>query len=464
MSSYQLVDNLSKEMFRAYDVRGIVGETLTPNSVYSIGLAIGSEAQQRGEREIIVGRDGRISGPELLKALEEGLLDSGCDVINIGEVTTPILYYATFTQKTRSGVMLTGSHNPSNYNGIKVVLDGEALYEDAIMALYRRIVAHDLIYGHGASVNIDVCDNYIERIVNDVKLAKKLKVVIDCGNGVGGKVAPKLFRALGCEVIELYCDVDGYFPNHHPDPSNIDNLRDLIAATTANKANVGFAFDGDADRIGLVTDKGEIITPDRLLMFFVTDILSRYEAGVIPFDVKCSRHLAAKIHELGGTPLMTRTGHSLVKAKMREVGAPIAGEFSGHIFFQDRWFGFDDGMYAAARFLELLAKSWRKCSAIFAAFPESFNTSELKIVMSDAEKFGFVEKLLKNNNFEGGQISSIDGVRVDFPDGFGLVRCSNTTPTIILRFEGDTLEALQRIKNIFREKLLAIKPDLELPL
>lgn len=464
MCSYKLMDSVAKEIFRAYDIRGIVGETFTPDSVYTIGLAIGSEAQYRHVRKIIIARDGRLSGPELLAALEQGLLDSGCEVINIGEVTTPILYYATFTQETRSGVILSGSHNPSNYNGIKIVLDGEALYEDSIMNLYKRIVAHDLIYGHGSSVSIDVIDSYLAHITKDIKLAKKLKIVVDCGNGVGGKIAPKLFRAMGCEVIELYCDVDGHFPNHHPDPSNPENLRDLIVATKANEAQVGFAFDGDADRIGVITDKGEVINPDRLLMLFVEDVLKRYESAVIPFDVKCSRHLAAKISELGGTPMMTRTGHSLVKAKMREVSAPLAGEFSGHIFFKDRWFGFDDGIYAGARLLEILANSRRKCSAIFAAFPESFCTAELKIVMSDTEKFVFVEQLQKNNNFEGGQITAIDGVRVDFPDGFGLVRCSNTTPTVVMRFEGDTPEALEHIKAIFKGRLLAIKPDLELPI
>jgi phosphomannomutase / phosphoglucomutase len=464
MSSYKVVTTIARDIFRSYDIRGIVGENFLPNNVYTIGLAIGSEVQHRGKREIIIGRDGRLSGPELLRALEQGLLDSGCNVINIGEVTTPVLYFATHVLSSNSGVMLTGSHNPPNYNGIKVVIDGETLYEDAILQLYQRIVTQNLIYGNGkAEIYDNIIAEYIERVLSDVKLERKLKIVIDCGNGVGGKVAPELYRKIGCEVIELFCSVDGNFPNHHPDPSDPQNMQDLIAAVKSNKANVGLAFDGDADRIGVVTDKGDIILPDRILMFFVIDLLSRHNGATIPYDVKCTRHLAEQIIKHHGTPIMTRTGHSLVKAKMREVNALLAGEFSGHIFFKERWYGFDDGIYAGVRLLELLSQTRRKCSALFAALPDSFNTPELKVAISDNEKYAFIENLKMHAKFDGGKVTTIDGIRVDFNDGFGLIRASNTTPFLILRFEGDTKEAENRIKSIFKEQVLAFAPGIMLP-
>lgn len=462
-TSYKISNNISQNIFRAYDIRGIVGESFTPDNIYTIALAIGSEAQKRGEKNIIIGRDGRLSGPELLQALSSGLLASGCNVINIGEVTTPILYYATNTLGIRSGIMLTGSHNPPNYNGIKIVLGGETLFGDAILGLHQRIVVKNFVFGSGNETQKEIIDDYIKRIVSDVKLAKPLKVVIDCGNGVGGKVAPKLFRALECEVTELFCNVDGNFPNHHPDPSLPENLVDLIKKVKEVKADVGFAFDGDADRVGLVTSDGEIIEADRLLMLLAEDLLTRQPNATITYDVKCTRNLALEIKKLGGNPIMGKTGHSFVKAKMKEVNALLAGEFSGHIFIKERWFGFDDGIYAASRLAEIIAKKNQSTAAIFAALPKSVNTPELKLPMADDKKFAFMDKLVAKTKFDEGKVTTIDGIRVDFKDGFGLARPSNTTPYIILRFEADTADALKRIQNIFREKLLALEPNLQLP-
>ncbi len=458
-----ITTDIPKSIFRAYDIRGIVGETFIPNNIYTIGLAIGSEAQKRGEQTIIIGRDGRLSGPELLKSLSAGIRASGCNVINLGEVTTPILYYATNVLSSTSGVMLTGSHNPPNYNGIKIVLQGNALYEQGIYNLHDRIVNKDFSYGEGKEELKPIIDDYITRVVSDIKLAKKLKVVVDCGNGVGGRVAPKLFKALGCEIIELFCEVDGNFPNHHPDPSDDKNLQDLVKAVKANKADVGLAFDGDADRVGVVTNEGKIIASDRLLMFFAIDMLSRHPGAVIPFDVKSTRHLADQITKHGGVPLMMQTGHSYIKAKMKEINALLAGEFSGHTFFKERWYGFDDGIYTGARFLELLAKDSRTSDQIFTALPDCMHTPELKLPMSDEMKFAFMDKLQKQIQFADAKVTTIDGVRADFKDGFGLIRSSNTTPYLIMRFEGDTAEALARIQKVFKEKLLAIEPGLQIP-
>jgi phosphomannomutase/phosphoglucomutase len=462
-SSYKLAQDIPKNIFRAYDIRGIVGETFTPDNIYTIGLAIGSEAIKRGERTIIIGRDGRLSGPELLKALSAGILSSGCNVINIGEVTTPILYYATNVLDTTSGVMLTGSHNPPNYNGIKVVLQGEALYEMGIYNLHDKIVKKDFVCGEGKEEFKEIIDQYLARIVGDVKLSKKLKIVIDCGNGVGGKVAPKLFKALGCDVIELFCEVDGNFPNHHPDPSEEKNLEDLVQSVLANKADAGLAFDGDADRVGVVTNEGKIISSDRLLMFFAIDLLSRKPNATIVFDVKCTRHLADQITRHEGQPLMMRTGHSYIKAKMKEIKALLAGEFSGHTFIKERWYGFDDGIYTGARLLELLAKSEQSLDQLFAVLPESLHTPELKIPMADDLKFAFMEKLQNRAHFPDAKVTTIDGIRADFADGFGLIRPSNTTPYLILRFEGDTKEALDKIKRVFKSQLQLLNPNLKLP-
>jgi Phosphomannomutase len=386
MANYKIVDAIPKEIFRAYDIRGIVGEALTPDSVYTIGLAIGSETLVRGESTIAIGRDGRLSGPQLLAAMEAGIIASGCNVVNIDEVTTPILYYAATIMGSQSGAMLSGSHNPPNYNGIKIVIGGETLYGPAIEKLYQRIIARDFKFGAGKVETVAIIDDYINRIRTDVKLSRSLKVVIDCGNGVGGKVAPKLMRMLGCEVTELYCEVDGNFPHHHPDPSIPKNLEDLIVQVKAKKADVGLAFDGDADRVGVVTEKGEMIAADRLLMLFAIDFLSRHPGITIPFDVKCTRHLTEQITKHGGVPLMYKTGHSLIKSKMKEIGALLAGELSGHMFIKERWFGFDDGIYVAARFLEMLANGKKTCSEIFAELPNSINTPELKIPIAEAQK------------------------------------------------------------------------------
>lgn len=461
--AYKIVSSLDQSIFRAYDIRGVVGDTLTPDVVYTIGLAIGCAAKKRNSNKIVIGRDGRISGPSLLAALSKGILDSGCDVINIGEVPTPILYYATCTLGTNSGAMLTGSHNPPDYNGIKIVLAGETLYGDAIQDIYKQIISKDFCFGSGTETKVDIIDKYIERIVSDVKLSKPMKVVVDCGNGVGGKVAPTLFRRLGCEVIELFCDVDGRFPNHHPDPSVLNNLKDLIGAVKKEKADVGLAFDGDADRIGVITDNGGIILPDRLLMYFAIDVLKRNKGAIIAYDVKCTKHLAPEIEAHGGIPLMTPTGHSFVKAKMKEFNALLAGEFSGHTFFKERWFGFDDGLYTGARLLELLSASSSKSSEVFALIKDSVNTPELKISIADENKFSFIKQLVECTKIPDAKLITIDGLRVDFKDGFGLIRASNTTPYLITRFEGDDEKALERIKKIVKEKILAIDSSLKIP-
>jgi phosphomannomutase / phosphoglucomutase len=422
MANYKVVTAIAKEIFRAYDVRGIVDETFTDDNIYTIGKAIGSETLDRGLNVIAVGRDGRLSGPRLLQALIEGILSSGCNVINVDEVTTPILYYEAAIIESKSGAMLTGSHNPPNYNGIKMVIGGDAIYGDAILKLYQRIIDKNLKTGVGKINQVAIIDDYLQRITSDVKLSRPLKVVIDCGNGVGGKVAPQLFRQLGCEVTELYCEVDGNFPNHHPDPSVPKNLEDLIATVKEKRADVGFAFDGDADRVGVVTEKGVAIAADRLLMLFAIDFLTRHPGITIPFDVKCTRHLAEQITKHGGVPLMYKTGHSLIKAKMKELGALLAGELSGHMFIKERWFGFDDGVYVAARFAEIMTKDKKSCSEMFAEIPDSFNTPELKVPVLEAEKFSFMEKFVQNAKFPGGEINTIDGLRVDYSHSFGLVR------------------------------------------
>ncbi|MCL5261651.1 MAG: phosphomannomutase/phosphoglucomutase [Gammaproteobacteria bacterium] len=463
MANYKVVTTIPNEIFRAYDIRGIVGDGFNADNIYTIGLALGSEALERKVEEVVIGRDGRISGPELLAALEAGILDTGCNVINIGEVTTPILYYAACIMKYQSGFMLSGSHNPPNYNGVKMVLDGETLYAEEIQKLYQRNTAQNFKTGAGKKQSVEIIDNYISRVACDVKLSRQLKVVVDCGNGVGGKVAPKLLRALGCEVIELYCDVDGRFPNHQPDPSVPENLRDLITKVKEVKADLGIAFDGDADRVGIVTEQGEAIAADRLLMLFAIDILTRHPGTPIVYDVKCTRHLADQITKHGGIPIMYKTGHSLTKAKMKESGALLAGELSGHMFIKERWFGFDDGIYVASRFLEMLTHKGCKCSEMFIDIPNSVNTPELKIHMAEDKKFGFMETFAKCAKFPGAQVNLIDGVRADFSDGFGLMRPSNTSPNLILRFEGDTKEALTRIQNLFREQLLALDATLKLP-
>lgn len=464
MSDYKIVSFITKEIFRAYDIRGIVDETFTDDNIYTIGLALGSEVLSSGQSKIIVGRDGRLSGPRLSKALITGILLSGCDVINIGEVTTPILYYAAAIDESHTGVMLSGSHNPPNYNGIKTVINGNTLYGNSIEKIYQRIINQDFTFGQGEISNSSMIDSYIQRVITDVHLDRPLKIVIDCGNGAGGIVAPKLFRELGCDVVELYCKVDGSFPNHQPDPSVPKNLEDLVRVVKEQKADVGLAFDGDADRVGIVTESGEMIAADRLLMLFAMDILSKNVGETVVFDVKCTSNLADQIAKCGGVPLMYKTGHSLIKAKMKELGAPLAGELSGHIFIKERWYGFDDGVYVGARFLELLSKSDKKCSEIFSDLPDTVNTPEIKVPVEESKKFSIMENIINGSEFIGGRVNTIDGIRVDYDYGFGLVRISNTSPYLTMRFEGDTEESLRKVKSIFKEQLLKIEPTLELPL
>ncbi len=450
-------------IFRTYDIRGVVDETLTEEVVYEIGRAIGSEARDRGQRQVVVARDGRLSGPRFIAALTRGLCATGCDVIDIGCAATPVLYFATFHLCTGAGVVVTGSHNPPNYNGLKIVLGGEALAGDAIQSLRRRIETGNLHDGQGNLEAVDVLPDYIARITGDVELQRPLKVVVDCGNGAAGVVAPRLLKALGCEVIELYCDIDGHFPNHHPDPSQPENLHALREAVRRHRADVGLAFDGDGDRLGVIDSAGHVIWPDRVMMLYAMDLLTRNPGARIMFDVKCTRNLARVIKEHGGEPVMAKTGHSLIKAKMKETGALLAGEMSGHIFFKERWYGFDDACYAAARLLEFLAKSQSTSSDLFAAVPEAVSTPELHIRMNEGEHYTFMDKVLDRARFDGAEITTIDGLRADFDDGWGLIRASNTTPWLILRFEGNTGQALGRIQDAFRAMLLEIRPDLVLP-
>jgi phosphomannomutase/phosphoglucomutase len=450
-------------IFRAYDIRGVVNRTLTDGVVKLIGRAIGSEALQRGRRTVIVGRDGRLSGPALSRALIEGLRETGCDVKDIGCVPTPVLYFATHYLDTQTGVIVTGSHNPPDYNGLKIVIDGETLSGESIQQLRERIDAGNFISGKGSVESINVVPDYIERIRGDVTVARPLKVVVDCGNGVAGSVIPQLLKEIGCKVTELYCDVDGNFPNHHPDPSKPDNLKDLIRVVKQVKADVGLAFDGDGDRLGVITTEGHIIWPDRVLMLFAADVLDRNPGGQIIYDVKCSRFLDTIIREHGGAPLMWKTGHSFIKTKMKQTGALLAGEMSGHIFFKERWYGFDDGLYAAARLLEVLGKDERPASRIFESLPNSVNTPEINIGMQEGEPPRFIEHLLASAHMEGARVSTIDGLRADFDDGWGLVRASNTTPVLVLRFEADNDAALVRIMAEFRRVMHQVEPALSLP-
>lgn len=458
-SKVQVPENI----FRAYDIRGIVDKQLTPEVVREIGKAIGSEAFDRGEQKVVVARDGRLSGPTLLTALKEGLMASGRDVIDIGEVPTPVLYFATNYLDTRTGVMLTGSHNPSNYNGLKIVIAGETLAKENIQKLYKRIQQGELVSGSGSEESRNLVPDYLGQITADVALAQPLKVAVDCGNGVAGGVVPRLLQGLGCEVIGLYCDVDGNFPNHHPDPSKPDNLQDLIKMVKDESCDIGLAFDGDGDRLGVVASDGTIIWPDRQMMLYAIDVLSRNPGADIIFDVKCTRHLPKVIASHGGRPIMWKTGHSLVKAKMKETGALLAGECSGHIFFKERWYGFDDALYTAARLLEVLAGDVRSSAEVFEALPNSEATPELNVTISDTRKFEFVKKLANTGTFPNGRINTIDGIRVDFDDGWGLVRASNTTPCLVVRFEADNREGLERIKDMFREQILAIDSSLQVP-
>jgi len=450
-------------IFRAYDIRGIVGETLTVDAVSWIGQAIGSEAYERGEQTIIVARDGRNSGPELIEALKAGILASGRDVIDIGMVPTPLLYFATHFLQSNSGVMLTGSHNPADYNGLKIVLAGDSLHGQEITDLYTRIMSRDLLSGEGTESSQELMADYINAITDDITLTQPLKIVIDAGNGVAGAVAPILFQALGCEVIGLHCEVNGNFPNHHPDPSKPENLIDLQETLKNEQADIGFAFDGDGDRLGVIDSEGNVIWPDKLMMLFSKDVLSRNPGADIIYDVKCSRHLRSEIKKAKGNPIMWRTGHSYIKAKMKETGALLAGEQSGHIFFKERWFGFDDALYAAARMIEILSNELSRSSEIFAALPESISTPELNLDMADDVKFDFIDKLVAEGDFAGGKVTDIDGIRIDYSTGWGLVRASNTTPCLVIRFEAETDQDLLNIQAVFRQQLLRFDADLKLP-
>ena len=457
------MSSLPPEIFKAYDIRGIVDKTLTAAGVESIGRAIGSETRARNRSSMVIGRDGRLSSPELSEALARGLQAAGVDVIDIGQVATPMVYFAAHQLGTQSGVAVTGSHNPPDYNGLKMVVDGETLAGDAIQQLRRRIEQNDLVAGNGSYTRRDVAPEYISRIVSDVKLARPMKIAVDCGNGVAGAFAPALYRKLGCEVQALYCEVDGTFPNHHPDPSVPKNLADLIKTVRDTDAELGLAFDGDGDRLGVVTKAGDIIYPDRQLMLFAQDVLARNPGALIIFDVKSTRNLAPWITRHGGKPLLWKTGHSFVKAKMRETGALLAGEMSGHVFFKERWFGFDDGLYAGARLLEILSRATDP-SAVLNALPDAVSTPELQIKLREGENYALIDKLQKEARFEGARdVIRIDGLRVEYADGFGLARSSNTTPVIVLRFEADDDAALERIQEDFRRVILAVKPDAQLP-
>jgi len=451
------------EIFKAYDIRGIVGKTITADNVEKIGHAIGSEARARNLTAIAIGRDGRLSGTELSQALARGIQKSGIHVVDVGMVATPMLYYAAHELCQYSGVMVTGSHNPPEYNGFKIVLGGETLAADTIQALRLRIENNDLAQGAGNYSEHAIVNTYIERITGDIKLTRPIKIVVDCGNGVAGAFAPALYRGLGCEVIELFCEVDGSFPNHHPDPSVPDNLNDVIQALKTTDAEIGLAFDGDGDRLGIVTKNGNIINPDRQLMMFSADVLSRNPGGKIIFDVKCTRNLAPWISQHGGVPIMWKTGHSFIKAKLIESKALLAGEMSGHLFFKERWYGFDDGLYAGARLLELLSRE-ADINVTLNNLPDSINTPELQVRVAEGENHTLIAQLQKNAVFTNPQqVITIDGLRVEYSDGFGLARASNTTPVIVLRFEADNETALKRIQEDFRHNILHAKPDAQLP-
>ena len=448
--------------FKAYDIRGVVGATIDENFAEHLGRAFGTEARHAGERAVAVGRDGRLSGPSLTAALIRGLASTGLDVVDLGAVTTPMLYYVAATRGghgCHSGIQVTGSHNPKNYNGFKMVLAGRAIHGAEIQGLRWRIEAEEYLQASGRTASMDVLAEYRHRITSDCKLARPMKIVVDSGNGIPGASAPGILRALGCEVTELYSEVDGNFPNHHPDPSQPENLSELIATVQRTGAELGLAFDGDGDRLGVVTKDGQIIYPDRQLMLFATDVLARNAGATIVFDVKCTQRLAPAIRAAGGVPLMWTTGHSLIKAKLRETKSPLGGEMSGHIFFKERWYGFDDATYTAARLLEILSRS-ADASAVLNALPTSFSTPELNVPCAEGEARTLVQKILDTASFPGAKERvTIDGLRVEYDDGFGLMRSSNTTPVLVMRFEGHTPEALHRIETDFMAALRVVKPD-----
>ena len=454
---------IAGSIFKAYDIRGVVDKTLTLDAVRQIGQAIATLARERGDRQAVVGRDGRLSGPGLLAALAQGLQAGGLDVIDLGEVATPMVYFAVHELQTGTGVMVTGSHNPPEYNGLKMVVGNEAIYGVTIQALRQRIESGALAQGTGSYRQENIAQRYLQRIVGDIQLARPMKLAIDCGNGVPGAYAPALFRALGCEVTELFCEVDGRFPNHHPDPAQLENLQDLMRCLRETDNELGFAFDGDGDRLGVVTKDGQVIFPDRQMMLFARDVLSRQPGAEIIYDVKCSRLLGDDIRRAGGRALMWKTGHSLVKAKLKETGAPLAGEMSGHIFFKERWYGFDDGLYAGARLLEIVSRA-PDANAVLNALPNSAATPELHLHCAEGENHALIERLQREVAFpQAREVVTIDGVRAEYADGFGLARASNTTPVVVLRFEADHAQALARIQQEFKHALLRLKPDAALP-
>ena len=446
--------DITSSIFKAYDIRGIVEKELTPEVVKLIGMAIGSESIAQGERGIVVGRDGRLTGPMLSESLISGLIESGCHVVDIGMVPTPLVYFATYTKGASSGVMVTGSHNPPEYNGFKIMIAGETLSADKIQNLYSRILNQQFSSGSGSSTSINIDQDYMDTIKSDIDLDRELNIVVDCGNGVAGNIAPKLFESLGAKVSKLFCLVDGRFPNHHPDPSNPENLEDLIKEVVDTGADLGLAFDGDGDRLGLVDNNGNIVWADRQMILYSRDVLSRKPGAKIIFDVKCSSLLPKDISEHGGEPIMSRTGHSFIKNKLKETDAELGGEMSGHIFFKDRWYGFDDAIYTGARLLEIISKTDKTCAEIFAELPDSVSTPEINIHFDEQGQQHDAMKALSNNvDFPGSEINTIDGVRVDYENCWGLVRASNTTPCLVLRFEGNDKEALKSIKNQFKDWL-----------
>jgi phosphomannomutase/phosphoglucomutase len=451
---------LDKQIFRAYDIRGIVDKNLTENVVYWIGRAFAAESLEHSQSRVAVGRDGRHSSDSLRKSLIRGLIEGGTDVVDIGCVPTPMLYFATYALDTGTGIMITGSHNPPEYNGLKMMLAEETLSAGRIQQLRERLESNLLSQGEGNVEQMDLKDHYVGRILEDVVVARPLKVVVDCGNGVAGVVAPRLLEELGCEVVPLYCDVDGDFPNHHPDPADPKNLEDLITVVQAENAELGLAFDGDGDRLGVVTGSGEIIWPDKLMMLFAQDVLSRNPGADIIYDVKCSRHLNNVISEHGGRPIMWKTGHSHIKSKIKSTGALLGGEFSGHVCFAERWYGFDDALYSAARLLEIIGGDSRTVDELFAQFPVTVSTPEIKVATTEDDKFKIVERVAIESNFGNGTLTNIDGMRVDYADGWGLIRASNTSPVLTLRFEANNHAALERIQGIFEERLTAVDSTL----
>jgi phosphomannomutase/phosphoglucomutase len=456
--------SITEEIFRAYDIRGIVATALTPDAVEQIGQAFASESLRQNCDTVVIGRDGRLSSPELSQRLAAGLQKGGCHVIDIGMVPTPVLYFATHKLDTGTGIMVTGSHNPPQYNGLKMLIDGNTLYGDTIKDLYHRIVNKDVNDGAGDYQQQDIVEDYINTIVSDIKIAKPLKIAIDCGNGVGGVIAPELFKRIGCETVELFCDVDGNFPNHHPDPAKAENLVDVQHAIKQHSLDVGLAFDGDGDRVGIIDNEQHVIWPDRQMMLYAADVLSRKPGAQIIYDIKSSTKLGIEIEKQGGEPLMWKTGHSFIKAKMKETGAELAGEMSGHIFFKERWFGFDDGLYSACRMLEILSQRSETAAEVFAALPDSCNTPELQIQFEqDGAHYAFMENFKQKADFNGANISTIDGMRVNYDFGWGLIRPSNTTPCLVLRFEADDEAGLEKIQAIFKQQFKNVDASLKLP-